>query len=352
MATFLCFGSGEKRGVILHKPEGGVMRSLLATVCLFFLLTIGANAQSAVSISGHVEVSEGKVPVAGASVKLTNQQTDLVLGAFSDTRGRFSVKDIPAGMYIVKVSSVGYLALEMADVDITESKSGIVYRLEPEIIQKNATIVTASRVEQKALEAPAAVTVIDQRTILERPAQTPIEYLQGTAGVDQAQTGISQRNVNVRGFNNVFTGTLLILTDYRLNGVPSLRANIPYFVPATNEDIERIELVRGPGSALYGPNASQGVMNVITHSPFASQGTSVFMTGGLRSATDVPTDNGQYYTHIGARHAGVIGDRFGFKISGQNVNAWDWTYVDPAEVEARSAAIAAGQVVFIASNGF
>ena len=83
-------------------------------------------------------------------------------------------------------------------------------------------------------------------------------------------------------------------------------------------------------------------MNVITHTPFSSKGTSLFMTGGFRSATDVPTDNGNYYSHVGLRHAGVIGEKFGYKVSGQYVNAWDWTFVDPIEQQARADAIAGG----------
>jgi len=83
-------------------------------------------------------------------------------------------------------------------------------------------------------------------------------------------------------------------------------------------------------------------MNVITQSPFSSKGTSAFVTGGFRSATDVPTDNGNYYSHVGLRHAGVVGDRFGYKISGQYVNAWDWAFVDPEEARLREEAIQQG----------
>lgn len=311
------------------------MKNIMYVFAVLLVATAALNAQSGATLRGTVTEAESSAPVPGASVKLTPDGSDRVVGTYTDVRGRYSIKNLPEGTYTIVVSSVGYQVLEAGTVKIGSQDVTQNFQLAPQILQTDVTVVTASRIEQKALDAPAAITVVEQRALLERPAQTPVEYLEGTAGVDQAPTGISQRNVNVRGFNNVFTGTLLTLTDYRMSGVPSLRANIPYFIPATNEDIQRIELVRGPGSALYGPNAAQGVMNVITHTPFSSRGTSMFMTGGFRSGTDVPGDDGNYYSHVGVRHAGVVDERFGYKISGQYVNAWDWVYQDPDEIAPR-----------------
>ena len=123
-------------------------------------------------------------------------------------------------------------------------------------------------------------------------------------GVDFAKVGVARSNAVVRGFNNVFSGTLLTLTDNRIARVPSLRVNAFNFIPLTNDDVERIEVVLGPGSALYGPNSADGVMHVITRSPFASQGTSVNVGMGERSLRQT-----------GFRHAGALGDRLGYKVS-------------------------------------
>ncbi|MFM7156386.1 MAG: TonB-dependent receptor, partial [Bacteroidota bacterium] len=96
-------------------------------------------------------------------------------------------------------------------------------------------------------------------------------------------------------------------------------------------DIERIELVRGPASALYGPNAAQGVLNIITRSPFSSQGTTVFLAGGL-----------QNLMNAGIRHAGTLSDDLGYKLSAQYFSANDWAFEDPVEVAARTAALKPG----------
>ena len=123
-----------------------------------------------------------------------------------------------------------------------------------------------------------------------------------------------------------FRVRLLTLTDNRIARVPSLRLNAYNFIPVTNDDIERIEVVLGPGAALYGPNSANGVMHIITHSPFTSAGTNVNVGLGERSVRKV-----------GMRHAGAASDRLGYKISAQYYTGMDWEYEDPVEVQARAA---------------
>ncbi len=128
----------------------------------------------------------------------------------------------------------------------------------------------------------------------------------------------------VRGFNNVFSGALMTLTDNRLAHVPSLRLNAYNFIPVVNDDIERIEVVLGPGSALYGPNSANGVMHIITRSPLSSQGTSVRLGGGEHSLRQVEV-----------RHAGLVSPKLGYKVSAQYYAGTDWKYADPAESRPR-----------------
>ena len=102
-------------------------------------------------------------------------------------------------------------------------------------------------------------------------------------GVDFASKGLLQHTYAVRGGRAANSAALLTLTDYRNAGLPSLRLNVPYLVPTTSDDIERIEVIRGPAGALYGPNSDRGVLHIITRSPFESQGTNISVTGGERS---------------------------------------------------------------------
>ena len=310
------------------------MKQWLITA-LFMLAGSTVIAQTN-SVSGVVRTTdeEGSRAIAGASVIFTDVDGK-ARGAYTDAQGRFTVKALPTGTYNVRVTCVGYSPFEQLKYEVLASQTDVEFALEVQIVEKDATVVTASRIKQKSSEAPASITVVEQRKIAERPAQTPIEHLQGEAGIDMAATSIAARQTTVRGFNNVFSGNLMVLTDYRLASIPSLRANVSYYVPTLDQDIERIELVRGPGSALYGPNAALGVMNIISLSPFESKGTTVFMTGGVRSSTDIIGDNGTYYSHVGFRHAGTAGERFGYKVSAQYQNAWDWAFDDTEEIVPR-----------------
>ncbi len=289
-----------------------LIRGLFITAVFAVASTIAA-AQGVV-LSGNV-TTPGGVAVPGATVRLSAKGSGVSKGAYTDTRGRYSIKGVASGTYTVTVTAVGYLTKVVEDVQANGNRLDIT--ISETSIDMDVMVVTASRTLQKASEAPASVTVVEPRAIREAPKTNPTEHIRGLAGVDYAQTGISQQSATVRGFNNVFSGSLLTLTDYRPAGVPSLRVNVGYFVPASNEDIDRMELVRGPGSALYGPNASSGVLNIITRSPFASKGTTLFVAGGEQSLI-----NG------GLRHAGTLSDNIGYKISGQYFSANDWRYND------------------------
>jgi outer membrane receptor for ferrienterochelin and colicins len=303
-------------------------RQTVAMVLAGILMTVAAAAQG-VTVSGRITTASGQ-SVVGAAVRLAYESEITSKGAFTDGRGRYAIKNVAFGRYRMTVTCIGYEKKVIERVYVDKSTTLDVVLTET-VIDKEVTVVTASRTQQKASEAPASVTVIEPRTIRESPRNTPVEHLRGVAGVDIAQKGIAQQDVNVRGFNNVFSGALMVLTDYRPSGVPSLRANIPYFVPASNEDIDRMELVRGPGSALYGPNAAQGVLNILTRSPFASKGTTLFVGAGERSLMQA-----------GLRHANTIEETFGYKVSAQYFSADDWVYVDSTEQAARQHVLAAG----------
>ena len=120
------------------------------------------------------------------------------------------------------------------------------------------------------LDAPARVEVVTEQEIDVRPTVTAADHLRAVPGVDVATSGIQSTNVVARGFNNVFSGALYMLSDHRIAGVPSLRVNLMHFVPSTNEDLESIEVVLGPGAALYGPNTANGVLHMLTRSPLTS----------------------------------------------------------------------------------
>ena len=153
----------------------------------------------------------------------------------------------------------------------------------PEAIKMETYVVTASRRRERVEDAPAAISVIS-KTEIRRESNTNLgDYLKGTKGIDFTQSGIDSYNMTARGFNSSFSSRLLTLTDGRMANVPSLRLTAYNVIPVSFEDVEQIEVVLGPSSALYGPNAHSGVLNIVTSSPLRNTGTSINIQGGMLS---------------------------------------------------------------------
>lgn len=294
-------------------------RRVLDVLALLALMAAPAQviAQTG-TVTGTVTESRANTPVGGARVQALSATT-VVAATQSRDDGTFRLT-VPAGSYTIVVNRIGYQPGN-ASVTVTSGVTSTAnVTLNERVVELNAVVTTASRKEEKALDAPASVSVVEVRAIQERPAVTAADHIQGMAGVDVSKGGVAQSNIVTRGFNNAFSGSMLTLQDYRFAGVPSLRVNVPLLFTSTNEDIERIEVLLGPASALYGPNSSHGVLHVITKSPFTSQGTTLTLDGGTRSLF-----------RGSARHAGLIGDRFGYKLSGEMFRAEDFEFDDPGE---------------------
>jgi outer membrane receptor for ferrienterochelin and colicins len=300
-----------------------VRQSLAAVV-----LAGGAVALSAAQLTAQTGIITGKVTDAASEKALENAQVQVQagaspsFGAVTGADGTYRVANLAPGVYTVTVRTLGYAPRTMPGARITANNTTTLdVQLTSRTVELNQTVVTASRNHpEKALDAPASIAVISSQKIEEKPAMTIADNLRATAGVDVSKGGIVQSNIVVRGFNNAFSGSVLMLQDYRFAGVPSLRVNVPFLMTGTNEDIDRIEVLLGPASALYGPNSGNGVIHVITKSPFTSQGTTVSLDGGERSVL-----------RAGLRHAGTSGNKFGYKVSGEYMRGNDFEFVDPAE---------------------
>jgi len=128
-------------------------------------------------------------------------------------------------------------------------------------------VVTASRRAQSALEAPNATSVITAEEIRLSGATTVPELLRRVPGAEVMMLGQGSANVSLRGFNQRIANKVLVLVDGRTEYQDFLGMTLWSSMPVELGDIERIEVIRGPGSALYGANAMLGVINIITRAP-------------------------------------------------------------------------------------
>ena len=287
--------------------------SLFVVLSLCIILGIAVGSVEAATLNITVVDTQTDNRLGGVDVTVTPKTGDATTGV-SGTTGTLEITDLAAGVYTITASSPGYTDAVVANIALAadETKS-IEIALSSKVIQLEQVSVTASRRQEKVLEAPASVALVGDSEIKDRVAPSVTEHLKSVRAVDVVSAGLGASYVVVRGFNNVFSGSLLSLVDNRIASVPSLRVNSYSFIPTTSEDIEQIEVVSGPGAALYGPNSANGVMHIITRSPFTSQGTTVSIGGGERSIL------------MGSlRHAGVINETIGYKFSGNYFRGNDW----------------------------
>ena len=279
------------------------------------LLPVAATAQEA-TLQGTVTDAESGQPLEEALVEVLG--TDLAVG--TNAEGRFRI-GVEPGSYSIVVSLIGYETARLDGVRAeTDAQDGPTIAMRSRALVLNPVVVTASRRQEKALDAPASISTVSAAEVARTAATTVADHLRHLPGIDAAQTGISQGTVVARGFNGVFSGTLLTIIDNRYARIPSLRFNAYSLFPTNDLDIDRIEVSLGPGAALYGPNASTGVMHIVTASPIDSPGSSISLAGGERSLF-----------HGQLRSAHRLSESVGFKISGQYQRGTDWEYVDPSE---------------------
>ncbi len=283
----------------------------LACFLLFFsvcALPSGA-AQRTGTLTGEVRDAETDEPLPGANVVLTETS----LGASTNADGSYTIEGIPEGTYTVRVSFVGYETMTV-NVSIT---SGTTARqnvaLAPRTFLGDEIVVTGSRRAEKVLDSPVNIQSVSAAQLQESGGGTFLSALSNLKGVDFVDVGINGQGISARGFNNHFNTRMLSMTDGRVAQLPGTGLPQGNFLPTSQLDVQSIEVIVGPASALYGPNAHTGVVNVITKDPWNESGVALDVRGGQNDLFD---------TNI--RLAGTVNDAFGWKVTGQYMTATDF----------------------------
>ncbi len=175
----------------------------------------------------------------------------------------------------------------------------------------NVEITSVSRTNEKANESPAALFVINKDDIRRSTATSVPELLRIVPGLQVARIDANNYAISARGFNSGYSNKLLILIDGRTVYDPVFSGLFWDQEDLLLSDIERIEVIRGPGASAWGVNAVNGVINIITKNAADTHGTRVLLGGGnedytvsgIRSGTDVG-ENG----HIRLYAKGTIRD--------------------------------------------
>lgn len=287
-------------------PPRATVRALLLAL-LLALLPAAALAQTG-TIRGTVTGPGGRA-VAGARVSVPAARA----AATTDAVGAFTLEGVPVGTHRLRVSAPGHRTATQDVVVAAGEPALLAVALVENAVDLDPLVVSASRTAERLTEAPATITRIGPDVLEAAPGNTFAGALREVKGLDFIQVGVTSVAINARGFNSSFNNRMLMMEDGRVSVLPENGLPVGQFTPTPKVDLAGIEVLVGPGSALYGADASSGVISLTTKDPRDFPGTTVEVTGGSRAYKDV-----QF------RHAGVFGN-FGYKVAGEFQDADDWS---------------------------
>ena len=284
---------------------------------LFFVIVfiISLRAYSQNTISGTISDEKDKSALIGASVAIKGT----IAGAIADVNGKFSLKTKQSLPLILKISAIGYASQE---ITVSDDKT-LSILLKEDVGTLAEVTITGNRVEQGITNSPVTVEKLDIKKIQQSASADVYGALQNLKGVDLLSQNMIFRSVNMRGFGANNNNRFVQLTDGMDNRSPGLGFGFGNVAGVSDIDIESIEILPGASSALYGPDALQGIMLTNTKSPFDYQGLSAQVKGGLNNLGKDDM-NATPYSDIAVRYAKQVGSKLAFKVNFQAINGTDF----------------------------
>ncbi len=299
------------------------MRKIYSFAFLSFLLFSFSTALAQTSISGKVTDSGTSEPLAGVSIVVKGK----VIGTITDADGKFDLKVNQAPPLSLVISFVGYTSKE---IEITNANTtGLAVQMEEQTILGQEIVVSASRVEESILESPVSIEKMDILEVQNTPADNYYKGLANLKGVDVTTSSINFQILNARGFGSTGNTRFVQLTDGMDTQAPALNFPIGNLNGPSELDVESVELIPGASSALYGPNAFNGIVLVNSKNPFEYQGLSAMAKLGVNHVGSNADFNGPSPVWEGAiRYAKSFNNKFAFKVNLAYMKAEDWHGTD------------------------
>ncbi len=277
------------------------------------------EAASRFYLKGRVVDQATKEPLAGAYVRVPGS----VLGAVTDAEGSFIIATTLTEPVQVEVSYIGYQTMQMLVQPSTAEEQGLLIALKAEDIVGEEVVISASRVEEAFMRSPVQIAQLPARLIQQSPTPFLAQTLSFLPGVQVFHTSFTFPVINTRGFSN----TQNVRFINRVQGVEmqSTALNIPVvtFTSPSEIDVAQVEVVSGPSSALYGPNAFNGAMLTTLKDPFQYRGLSVWLQGGVNHLASPNRSPAAFY-NLQLRYAHVWRERLAIKFTLQRLEGADW----------------------------
>lgn len=218
-------------------------------------LTEFAAGQS-FTLKGKITDAKNNSPVQGAAVSISYNYT-----AYSNNEGYYAIPKLSAGDYEVKISSLGYKTFS-SKIKVDNELVQQDFSLVQSIIELDEVLVSTNRTENYLRNSPFAESLVGKEEIQIRPSVSLSDILQNEPGVSLLRDGIWGTEISIRGLNreNIIT----LIDGSRIATSTDIAARLSMI---DLNDIERIEVIKGASSSIYGSGATGGIINIITKSP-------------------------------------------------------------------------------------
>ncbi len=304
-------------------------KRLLMPLALLLMAATISYAQT--TVSGTVKDGGTGGNLAGVNIVVKGR----VVGTITDGDGKFSFKVNDQPPFTLTFSFIGFKSQELAVSDASKA-SNIEVTLEEQTLLGQEVVISASRAEESIMLSPVSIEKMDILSVQSTPSENYYKGLVNMKGLDMTQSSINFQIINARGFNSTGNTRFVQLTDGMDTQAPALNFPIGNLNGPSELDVESVEFLPGASSALYGPNAFNGILLVNSKSPFEYQGLSAMakysmnhiggasfldnagMTGPIGPSSAQPMFEGAL------RYAKAFNNKFAFKVALSYSEATDW----------------------------
>jgi outer membrane receptor protein involved in Fe transport len=306
---------------LYSKPKLQIMRKgyrFLAALLMALFTTIAASAQT-ITITGtvHNSTTNEKVPAVSVAVKGTTR------GTFTNSDGEFTLT-VPKFPVVLVFSSIGY---DDQEITVSNASQKIDIAFVPNVTLGQAVVFSASRTQQRYLEAPVTIERLGGATLRNVPAPSYYEAIANLKGVDMHTASLTFRTISTRGFIASGNTKLNQLVDGMDNQAPGLNFAVGNILGLPEPDVDNIEILSGASSALYGSGGMNGTVLITSKNPFKYQGLSFDIKQGVNHIDNQQAKASPFYDWS-FRWAKAWKDKIAIKLTSELVKGNDWQAQD------------------------
>lgn len=293
---------------------------LLLLCCL-----LGVSLRAQVVLRGQVKEAQNRQMLVGASIL----EIGSINGMATDSSGYFELPVAPnSTSWTLEISMVGFRS---QTIQVNQSNKPIIVYLEEDFTFLNTITIAGSRIQERIINVPVSLEFLDRQSLQNVAAPSFYDALENVKGLQMVTASLGFKVPNTRGFMNTTNVRFIQLVDGADNQAPHIGSPIANALGPTELDIERVELIPGVSSALYGMNALNGMLQLSTKSPFEHTGLSLYQRTGLTHLNN-SLSSAQLNTETNLRWAQRIQKRWAYKVNFGWMKGQDWMADDQTDL--------------------